>query len=59
MNPHIRSIGDRYQTFIESENWPSERIAADPKLIADAINAIAVNSNSRLQLDFVVTNALE
>ena len=32
----MRSIGDRYQTFIESENWPRERIAADPKLIADA-----------------------
>ena len=36
MNPHMRSIGDRYQTFIESENWPRERIAADPKLVADA-----------------------
>ena len=36
MNPHMRSIGDCYQTFIESENWPRERIAADPKLIADA-----------------------
>ena len=36
MNPHMRSIGDCYQTFMESENWPRERIAADPKLIADA-----------------------
>ena len=36
MNPHMRSIVDRHQTFIESENWPRERIAADPKLIADA-----------------------
>ena len=36
MNPHMRSIGDHYQTFTESENWPRERIAANHKLIADA-----------------------
>ena len=34
MNPHMRSIGDRYETFVEY--WPRERVAADPKLIADA-----------------------
>ena len=32
----MRSIIDRHQTFIDSENWPRERISADPKLIADA-----------------------
>ena len=36
MNPLMRSIGNCYQMFIKSENWPRERIAADPKLIADA-----------------------
>ena len=35
MNPHLRSIVDRHQTFVESENWPRERIVADPKLLAD------------------------
>ena len=36
INPHMRSIIDRHQKFIESENWPRKRFAADPKLIADA-----------------------
>ena len=36
INQHMRSVIDRHQTFIESENWPRERIAADPKLKADA-----------------------
>ena len=36
MNPHMRGIINRHQTFVESKNWHRERIAADPKLIADA-----------------------
>ena len=33
---HMRRIVDRHRTFVESENWPRERIEADPKLLADA-----------------------
>ena len=36
INPHMRRIVDRHQTFMESENWPGERIEADPTLMADA-----------------------
>ena len=37
INSHMHSIIiDRHQAFIEFENWPRERIAAYPKLIADA-----------------------
>ena len=36
INPHMRSIIDHHLMFVESENWPRERIAANPKLIADA-----------------------
>ena len=36
INPHMRRIVKRHQTFTESENWPGERIEADPTIIADA-----------------------
>ena len=36
INPHMRRIVDHRQTFIVSENWPGERIEADPTLMADA-----------------------
>ena len=36
VNPHMRRTVDRDQTFVESENWPSERIETDPTLLADA-----------------------
>ena len=36
INPHMRRIVDHHQTFIECENWPEERIEADPRLMADA-----------------------
>ena len=32
----MRRVIDRHQTFIESENWPGERVEADPMLVADA-----------------------
>ena len=34
-NPHMRRIVDRHQTFIESENWPGERIEVAQTLMAD------------------------
>ena len=36
VNPQMRRIVDHHQTFVESENWPSERIEADPTLLANA-----------------------
>ena len=36
INPHMKKITDRLETFHLSQNWPSERIQAKPLEIADA-----------------------
>ena len=33
INPHMRRIVDRHQAFTEFENWPRQKIEADPTLI--------------------------
>ena len=43
INPHMHSILNRHQKFVESENWPRKKLKLiDPKLIADAGFSISV-----------------
>ena len=36
VNPHLKKITDRLETFHLSQNWPSERIQATPLKSTDA-----------------------